>query len=278
MEEPQGEMSFLDHLEELRWHLVRSCLAILIIAILAFANKGLVFDMIILGPMHVDFVTYRFLCYLDIYFGLGGVICLTEIPFTLFNLDMTGQFTTHLMVSAICGLVVAFPYIVWETWRFISPGLNDTEKKYSAGVVFFSSILFLCGILFGYLIIAPMSLNFLGSYQVSSMVANQINLGSYISTMSTLTLASGIVFELPIVIYFLTKIGLVTPAFMKQYRRHALIGALILGAIITPPDVTSQLLVMIPIMLLYEISIFISAYVINQKTKKENNQNIMTRD
>jgi len=179
---------------------------------------------------------------------------------------MAGQFTTHIMVSLIAGLILGFPYVFYEFWRFMRPALYAKEKKYARGSVFYSSVLFLLGILFGYYIISPLSVNFLGSYSVSSQVMNRINLRSYISTVSTITLAGGLIFELPVLIYFLTKVGLVTPAFLKKYRKHAIVVILILAATITPPDVFSQILVFVPLLLLYELSIWISKRV---KTKQD---------
>jgi sec-independent protein translocase protein TatC len=269
-QEQENQMSFLDHLEALRWHLIRSIVAIVIVAVAAFIFKDIVFDQVILAPMQTNFATYRFMCYLDDLLSLGGVICIESIPFTLFNLEMSGQFTTHITISVFTGLVLAFPYVFWELWSFIRPGLLEKEQRYVRGVVFFASLLFFIGVAFGYFVIAPLSINFLGSYQVSTMVDNQINLGSYVSTVTSITLAAAIVFELPIVVYFLTKAGFITPSFMKSYRRHAFVSALILGAIITPPDVTSQLLVMLPLVILYELSIFISAYVLREKVKAAN--------
>jgi len=260
-----GEMSFLEHLEELRWHLVRSAIAICVLAVVAFFEKEFIFDSIILAPKSPDFATYRFLCWLGHLLNMGDSLCISKIPFTLINIDMSGQFSTHMWVSAMAGLVVGFPYIIWELWRFIKPGLTENERKYTHGVVFFTSLLFLLGILFGYYMIAPMSINFLGSYQVSADVPNQIGLNSYISTVTTLTFSTGLVFELPIVIFFLTKIGIVSPVFLRTYRRHAIVIILIIAAIITPPDVASQLLVTFPLVLLYEISIFISVVVYNKK-------------
>jgi len=181
---------------------------------------------------------------------------------------MPGQFTTHIWVSFIAGLIIGMPYVLWEFWKFIKPALYDSEKKVARGVVFYSSILFFIGVLFGYYIIAPLSINFLGSYQVSETINNTINLSSYISTVSLIVLACGFIFELPIIVYFLTKVGLLTPKIMRTYRRHALVATLILSAVITPPDISSQILVAIPIVILYEFSIRISALVI----KKQDNQ------
>jgi len=260
----EGEMSFLEHLEVLRWHLVRSASAIFIIAIAAFSAKDFVFDTLLLGPKSGDFWTYRMLCK---YFGL---LCMDELPFDLINISMSGQFTTHIVVSIITGFVVAFPYIVFEVWRFIKPGLHKSERKYANGMVFYVSFLFMLGVLFGYYFIAPLSVNFLGTYQVSETIRNQIDLDSYFSTIATLVLASGIVFELPVLIYFLTKIGLVTPESLRQYRRHAVVGILLLAAVITPPDVSSQVLVFVPLMLLYEVSIWVSALVLRNQAKENN--------
>ncbi|MFM1875837.1 MAG: twin-arginine translocase subunit TatC [Bacteroidota bacterium] len=257
----KGEMSFLEHLEVLRWHLVRAVSAIFIVAVVAFIAKDFVFDTLLLGPKRGDFWTYRMLCkYLDL-------LCMEEMPFDLINISMAGQFTTHIVVSIIAGFVVAFPYVVFEMWRFIKPGLYSTERKYARGMVFYVSLLFILGVLFGYYFIAPLSVNFLGTYQVSETIRNQIDLNSYFSTIATLVLASGVVFELPILIYFLTKIGMVTPASLRQYRRHAVVGILILAAVITPPDVSSQILVFFPLMFLYEVSIWVSALVIRNEAK-----------
>ena len=252
----EKEMSFLDHLESLRWHLIRSTIAIGILSIIAFVNKSFVFDQIVLAPKNPDFLTYRIMC------RISERICITEIPFTLMNINMSGQFTNHIFVSIIAGIIVAFPYVFWEMWRFVKPALYPDETKHARGVVFFSSFLFMAGVLFGYYVIAPLAINFLGSYQVSEMVSNQINLGSYMTTVASISLACGVIFELPIVTYFLTKLGLVTPSFMSQYRKHALVITLILSAIITPPDVISQILVALPLLVLYEVSIFISAAVL----------------
>lgn len=263
----EGEMSFLEHLEVLRWHLIRSVSAIFIVAIAAFIAKGFIFDTILLGPKKPEFWTYRKLCELAEKFDLSDLLCITEIPFELINISMAGQFSTHIFVSIIAGVVVAFPYIMFEIWRFIKPGLYSTERKYASGMVFYTSVLFIMGVLFGYYIIAPLSVNFLGSYRVSETVMNQIDLNSYFSTIATLVLASGAVFELPVLMYFLTKIGLVTPELLRQYRRHAVVGILILSAVITPPDVSSQILVFFPLMLLYEVSIWVSAIVLRNEAK-----------
>ena len=253
----QKDMSFLEHLEELRWHIVRCILFILVFAILAFIFNEIIFDRIIIAPKTPGFFTNRLLCLLGTKVNIKA-LCINSVPFNIININMAGQFTTHIMVSIIAGFIIAFPYIFYEFWRFMRPAMYQKEKHYSKGAVFFSSLLFLLGILFGYFVIVPLSVHFLGSYQVSEEVVNQINLISYISTVASITLASGIIFELPILVYFLTKIGLVTPEFLKKYRKHSLIAVLALAAIITPPDIFSQVLVCLPLLALYEIGIVIS--------------------
>lgn len=259
-----GEMSFLDHIEELRWRLIRAAAAILLFAILAFSFKRILFDVILFGPRNPDFPTYRFFCKVSHWMGLDDSFCLSEMPFTLQNIAMSGQFTTHLITSAVAGLIISFPYVIWELWRFLKPGLRKEEQQAARGMVFYSSVLFMAGVLFGYFLLAPLSVQFLGGYKISPTVENQIQLSSYISTVTSVTLAAGLVFQLPILIYFLTRMGIVTPQILRQYRRHALVGVLLLSAIITPPDITSQILVTLPIMLLYEISIIISRRVVKR--------------
>ena len=259
------EMSFLDHLEIFRWHLIRSIIAIVFFAMIAFIFKDIVFDVILLGPKYPTFPTYKALCAISQYLGLKDAFCLTESPFILMNISMSGQFSAHITSSIFAGFILAFPYVFWEFWRFISPALHANETKMARGIVFFSSVLFLMGVLFGYYVLAPLSVNFLGSYQVSSSVANQISLTSFISTVTTVSFATGIVFELPVMTYFFTKIGFLTPDFMRVYRKHAIVIILILAAIITPPDVTSQILVLLPLIVLYEISIKISERVVRNQ-------------
>ena len=261
-------MSFLDHLEELRWHLIRSIAAIMTLTVAIFVFKDFVFQEIVFAPKNLDFLTYRALCWLSHKFDLGDQLCIDTITFTVFNKDMAGQFLTHIKASFILGFVFAFPYVFWEFWRFVKPALYEQELKLTRGIVFFTSLLFVFGVMFGYYVITPFSLNFLGSYQVAEEVTNQIHLGSYLGLISMLVMASGIIFELPMAVYLFSKIGLLTPEFMRTYRKHALVIILIISAIITPPDVTSQVLIGIPLVILYEISIFISAKVNKNNQKK----------
>ena len=260
-------MSFLEHLEELRWHIIRSLIAIVSAGFICFLMKDFIFDTIILGPKKMDFPTYKFLCQAATFIGVETTFCGDEFPFIVQNRTMAGQFSAHVMTSIISGFIISFPYILYEFWKFISPGLLEREKAKSRGFIFISSLLFFIGVLFGYYIISPLSINFLGTYQVSSEVLNEIDLGSFISLVRSSAIASGIIFELPIIIYFLTKAGVVTPESLVKYRKYALVLVLVLAAIITPPDVASQIIVAIPIVVLYQVSIFISRIVIKNQTK-----------
>jgi len=252
-------LPFLSHLESLRWHLVRSIISIFIASILAFINKSFIFDNIIFACKENDFPTYIFLCH------LSEKLCMQDMPFILMNVEMAGQFTMHIMVSFVVGLILAFPYLVFEIWRFISPGLHSHERLYSILLFFFSIILFAIGILFGYFIIIPFSINFLSTYIISDTIENNIHFISFIRTISTIVLTSGVLFQLPIVVYFLTKFNFVNSNQLKQYRRHAFVIILLLASVLTPPDIFSQILIAIPIVILYEFSIFIS-YLTSSKT------------
>ena len=255
----QQELSFLDHLEVLRWHLIRSVIAVMLGMVVAFIYPEILFDEIIFAAKDPHFPTYKPLCWISETLGLGDVFCIMEMTFTLMTINMSGQFSTHIVSSLVAGFIVAFPYVFWEIWRFIRPALHKGEQKHARGVVFYTSFLFIIGVLFGYYMVAPLSVQFLGNYQVSAEVANQINLNSFISTVTTVCLANGIIFQLPVVVYFLSKLGIVTPNILRTYRKHALVLVLIVSAIITPPDIMSQIMVSFPLLILYEISIKISA-------------------
>lgn len=261
-------MSFLDHLEELRWHLIRSVIAIFVFSIAAFIAVDFVFGTIVFGPAKVDFWTFRKLCELANLLH-SPALCIDKLDFKIQSRQMTGQFTMHLASSFAIGLIAAFPYVFWEFWRFISPGLRLNERKVSRGAVFSVTVLFTLGVLFGYYIMAPLAVSFLAGYQVSELVNNEFDITSYVSTLSTLVLGSGMLFQLPMVVYFLSKIGLVTPELMRKYRRHAIVVILILGAVFTPPDPFSQILIAMPLFGLYQFSIFISARVRKKALKAE---------
>lgn len=258
----EKEMSFLDHLEELRWHLVRSLVSVFIFGTLVFVFKEFVFDNIILAPKNADFTTYRFFC------NLSEITCFQPPDFTIMPRELGEQFLTHLKVSIWLGIIISFPYIFWEIWRFVKPGLYKHEQKAARGIVFICSSLFLLGVLFGYYVISPFAVTFLAGYSISSEVISSPSLSSYVNNMTMFTVPTGIIFELPIVIYFLSRIGLVTPDIMKKYRRHAIIIILIFAAIITPPDIVTQFLIGLPVFFLYEASIHISRRA-NKKYHKE---------
>jgi|TARA_B110000014_G_C20114210_1_gene587917 sec-independent protein translocase protein TatC len=262
-----NEMSFLDHLEELRGHLIKATLAVLIFASVAFICKDIVFKTILFGPAKVDFVTYNGLCNLSKALGMDESLCITEMPFEIQSRTLAGQFSAHIWVSITFGFIIAFPFVIYQFWKFISPGLHSNERKTSRGFIFSASFLFFLGVFFGYYIICPLSINFLGSYSVAEEIHNDFDLDSYISLVRASTLASGLIFELPIIIYFLTKVGLVTPEFLRKNRKVALVIVLIVSAVITPPDIASQVIVAIPVLILYEVSIIISKRVLKSQTK-----------
>jgi sec-independent protein translocase protein TatC len=267
MKKNPNEMSFLEHLETLRWHMIRAIIAIIIVAIVAFLFKEFIFDIIILAPKTPEFFTNDLMCQFGKIINVEA-ICINQNPFKIMNIQMTGQFMIHIKISMIAGLVVAFPFVFNEFWRFLKPALKKREVRHSRGAVFSASILFSLGALFGYYLIVPLSVNFLGNYTVSPEVTNEINLGSYIQTFTSVILASAVIFELPVLIYFLSKIGLVTPKFLKKYRKHSIVLILVLSAIITPPDVFSQILVSLPLIVLYEVGIRISRRIEKKNLKR----------
>jgi sec-independent protein translocase protein TatC len=268
-----NDMTFLEHLEVLRGHLLRSIASVGVFAVVVFIFTKFIVDHILLAPKSVDFITNRVLCSLGQWIHTDK-LCINAKPFQLINIEMAGQFRINMTIALFGGLILAAPYIFWELYRFIMPALKDKERKYSSGMVFYTSILFLIGILFGYFMIVPLTLNFLGGYSVSGEVLNQINLKSYISTITSLIFATGLVFELPILVYFLSKVGIVTPTFMRKYRRHAIIVILIVAGIITPPDIFSQVMVTIPMYALFELSIFVSARVEKERNARETAEGI----
>ncbi len=263
------EMSFLGHLEELRWHLIRSTIAVVLMGTIAFILKDFIFDTLIFGPTKKDtFPTYKLLCEGAKFLGFEGTFCDTEFPFRIQSRTPAGQFSAHIWTSITAGFIIAFPYVLYEFWRFVSPGLYRNERRSARGFIIIASLLFFLGVLFGYYVVTPLSINFLGTYQVSEAVFNDFDLSSYIGLVRACALASGLIFELPIIIYFLTSIGLVTPQFLRKYRKFALVIVLIISAIITPPDIASQVIVAIPVIVLYEVSIFISKAVVRRQNKK----------
>jgi sec-independent protein translocase protein TatC len=267
--EGEKDMSFLDHLEELRWHIVRSVIAIMVFTIFAFVTAPWIFENIIFAPARVDFPTFKALCKFGDLVGAES-LCVKEMPFKIQSRNMTGQFTMHIFASFIIGFIMAFPYVAWELWRFIRPALYSKERNYSRGAVSAISFLFLSGILFGYYVLSPLVVSFLANYRISDMISNEFDITSYVSTVVGMVLGCGVLFQLPVVIYFLTKIGIVTPMFLRTYRKHSIIIILVTGAIVTPSsDPFSQMLISFPLYLLYEISILISANVYKKRQKEE---------
>ncbi len=251
-------MSFLDHLDHLRMHILRSLVAVILVACGVFLAKDFVFNTVIFGPRNADFPTYRLLCW------FSDMLCMDPPDFQILTRDLGEQFMIHIKSSFWIGFMVAFPYVFYEFWRFIRPGLYEKEQKAARGLVLICSVLFTIGVLFGYYFIAPFAITFLGSYSVGSVVSTP-SLESYVDYMTMLTIPVGLVFELPVVAWFLSKIGILYPSFLRSYRRHAMVVILILAAIITPPDVTSQMILTVPLYALFEVSIFISARVAKQR-------------
>lgn len=255
------EMSFLEHLEVLRWLLIRSTIAVLIIAVIVFYVSDYIFDDVIFGPTNPNFITYRTFCDLSHYLGIKDAICVSEMPFIIQNTNMEGQVNILVWTCVTAGFILGFPYILWELWKFISPALYENEKKNAKLFIFISSILFFIGVLFGYFLIVPMSVNFFATFKVSAVIKNEFNIDSYIGLIKTSVLASGLFFELPIVIYFLTKLGIVSPEMLVKYWKVAIVIILLVAAIVTPPDVVSQIIVSVPMILIFILSIYISKVV-----------------
>ena len=256
--EDQGNMPFLNHLEELRWRLVRAAIAILIVGTVIWFYQEEIIDIVFLSMAKKDFITFRLMCQ---FFG----VCINEIPIKFQSMTVSGQFSYALMMSFLGGIVITFPYLFYQIWSFVKPGLKFKEKNLARGIVFYVSLLFFIGILFGYYVVAPLSIQFFGSYQISRKIENIFTINSYMSTILSTVFYCGLFFLLPVVTYLLTKIGLFDSAFLKKYRKHAIVIILILAAIITPPDVISQIIVSIPILILYEIGIVVSKRVEKQK-------------
>ncbi|TXI83494.1 MAG: twin-arginine translocase subunit TatC [Crocinitomicaceae bacterium] len=256
------EMSFLDHLEELRWRLVRIASVIVLIAIVLWIFQEWIIDHVFLSMKDPSFISFKFMC--D-YFGM----CIDEIPVKMQSTTMGGQFGYAMMMSMLGGVVLSFPFIFYQIWAFVKPGLKANEQSVVKGIVFYVSLLFFLGIAFGYFIVAPMCVQFFGTYQMSKNIDNIFTINSYMSTILSTVFYSGLLFLLPVVAYLFAKLGIITAVFLRKYRKHAIVGVLILSAVITPPDLISQVIVSIPIVLLYEISILVTAGVERNRRKEE---------
>lgn len=264
-----AEMSFFDHLEELRWHVVRSLAAVIILAVVAFVKINFIYEKIIMAPTRHTFFTYKALCSFGHFFNLGDTLCLPDVPIEFQSMKLSGQFMQAMSSSFMFGAIIAAPYILWEFWRFIKPALKPNELQYTRGVIFWTSLLFFSGVAFGYFVIAPYTVNFFAAYKLSESIHNIITIQSYLSTMAQVVVGCGLLFELPIMTYFLSKVGVVSASFLKNYRKHAFLVILIIAALITPPDVASQIIVTIPLYILYEVSIRIAGRVERQKEEEE---------
>lgn len=264
------EMSFLDHLEELRMRLVRSVAGVIAGIVLIVMFDDFVINQIIMGPKHADFISYKAWCWLSHSIGLGEKLCIVPKDFDMISTTVSGNFSAYMLVCVMGGIILAFPFIFYQIWGFIKPGLKQKEVNAVRGITLFVSLLFFTGALFGYFVLAPLSLQFLVSFQFGDSLAQPTVL-SYLKLTTSLVLGSALIFQLPVLVLFLSRIGLVTASFLRKYRKHAFVVNLIIAAIITPPDVTSQILVSLPILLLYELSIYLAARVEKKQAAKANN-------
>lgn len=267
--EEKAEMSFIDHLEVLRKHLFRSVLFIVLGMIVAGIYNDFIVDKIVLGPIHEDFVTFKKICEWGRQVGLGDKMCIGKIGVTMQNVDTTGQVSLFFTSMFVTGFIIAFPLVFREFWKFVKPALTKNELNKTRGVIFWVSFLFFTGVLFGYFILMPFSMNFLATFTMSDTIQNIWTIKSYINTMMPLVLGSGLAFQMPLVMYFLAKIGIVSGSFLRKNRRYAIVVILIVAAIITPPDVISQIVVTLPLWLLYEISIVLATRVEKEKAREE---------
>ena len=269
-EKQDNELSFLGHLEELRWRLVRSSIIIIITAIVLFYFTDPIVNKVYINMSKTSFPTYKFFCFLSSKLGLSDVLCAKDIPIQIQSIEMTKQFSTNMYFAIIGGLIISFPFTFYQIWSFIKPGLKINEAKATKWIVFNASILFFIGVLFGYFLISPLCVQFFGGYKLTDQIQNNFTISSYMSMITTSTFLSGLFFELPVVMYLLAKIGILGVDILRKYRRHALVGVLILSAIITPPDVISQLLVTFPIYALYELGIIVVKTVEKKRLKELN--------
>ena len=264
----RAEMSFIDHLEELRGHLLRSVVAIVIGAVGIAIYQDFFIKKVLLGPTHADFPTYGFLCRVGRYLGIEKALCMNGIDIQMQSTGVTTQFSTLISVMLIGGIIIAFPYIFWEFWKFIKPALTKKELQNTRGVIFWVSLLFFTGVFFGYFVVAPYTLNFFGNFQLDENIENRWTIASYFDTLIPLILGAGLAFQLPLLMVFLAKIGIVSATYLRKVRKYSIVIIMIVAAVITPgPDVISQLTVAIPLLLLYEISILLTRKI--EKRRKE---------
>lgn len=266
---PRAEMSFFQHLDELRAHLFRSAIAVAIGAIVIVIYKKFFVHTLLMGPAHADFPTYRFLCRASAYFKLGDSLCMSPVNVSMMNTTVGGQFGIYFNIILIGGFIIAFPYVFWEFWKFVRPALTKKELGNTRGVIFWVSVLFFIGVLFGYFVVAPYTISFFAKFSLDDSIENHWTIGSYFNTIVPLILGAGLAFQLPLVMFFLAKVGVVSSAWLKRVRKYAIVIMLILTGIITPPDMLSQIICTIPLIILYEISILLCKRV-EKKERQEN--------
>ncbi|GBU08563.1 Sec-independent protein translocase protein TatC [Bacteroidales bacterium] len=256
----ENEMSFWDHLEELRWTLARSIIALLIFAIAAFAMMPHIFDQFILAPCRADFFLYDYMCKVSAVLSILPDFCDNDFHVEIVNINLASQFFKHMSASFYLALVLTFPYLVFELWRFVSPALYEHEKKNIRWAFVFGTLMFFVGCAVGYGLVFPMTLRFLATYELSAEIKNQVSIDSYMDNFLMLIFVMGIVFEFPLVSWLLSKMGLLKKSFFKKYRRHAIVGLVIAAAIITPSgDPFTLSVVFFPLYFLYELSSFFVA-------------------
>ncbi len=266
---PSSEMSFIDHLEELRWHIIRGLIAIGIASVFVFINIEYVVDRILMGPVHPEFITYKWLCQLGNRLHVPE-LCLDKFSLTFLSSAMTEQFLLTFTLAFAGGFVLAFPYVFWEIWRFVRPALSHKEKKGTAGAIIWVSILFFGGVLFGYLVLTPFMVNFYSNYSLSPLIEFKPTISDYFENLMYLTVGIGLLFQLPVIIMLLTRIGMITPQSLQRVRKFAFVIILIAAAIITPStDPFSLALVTLPLYLLYEFSIILSMRIYKKQVKEE---------
>lgn len=261
-------LSFFGHLEELRWRLVKVAVVILVFAIALFIVRQEAMDVVFLSMLYPDFPTYQWFCQLGELTGIEDLCVAGALPISVQSNTMMGQFSASMFYSIVGGIIASFPYLFYQVWTFVKPALKLNEMSASKGIIFYTSLLFFIGISFGYFILSPLCVQFAGTFQLSEKIVNLPSISSYMSMIVMTTFYTGLLFELPVMIYLLTKIGVVGPAFLRKFRKHAIVVILIIAAIITPPDVLSQMIVSIPIIILYEISILISVRTEKRRLKK----------
>ncbi|HMU44927.1 MAG TPA: twin-arginine translocase subunit TatC [Chitinophagaceae bacterium] len=269
--DPNAEMSFIDHLEELRWHIIRSVIAVLIGAIIVFIYSDFVVNDVLFAPTRSDFISSRWLCTLGKNIGIGDTLCFAQVDAKFLETTMTGQFIASFTLAFIGGFIIAFPYVFWEFWKFVKPALSAKELKKTRGVIFWVSLLFFMGVAFGYFILTPFMVNFYFNYKLSPQIQIMPTFSDYLENLIYTTVGIGVLFQMPLLIMVLARIGIVTGRFLRKYRRHAFVIILIAAAIITPStDPFSLAIVTLPLYLLFEASIIIASRINKQQEKDLN--------